>query len=89
MCTKNSNSCFHFVFLDIPDNRAGIGKKLALLSLLPRSRARRLLNHWDHPISLRIRGQEHAANVLAGTNGRSTSMTSSSHHHTSLGDHFN
>lgn len=61
--------------LDIPDTR-----KLSLLALLPRTRARRLLNSWNHPISLRIRAQEHASNVLSGNSaGRAMSLLSSQH----------
>ena len=77
------------IILDINDSGDGVERKMTLLSQLPRTRARRLLNNWDNPISLRIRGQDHAANVLAGNSaGRSMSLSSSSHN-TSLGEHKN
>ncbi|KAL7043868.1 hypothetical protein ACKWTF_001694 [Chironomus riparius] len=66
------------IMSDIPDTNEGVARKLLLLSLLPRTRARRLLNNWSHPISLRIRGIDHSSNVLSGNSaGRSMSLSSS------------
>lgn len=54
------------ICLDISDTKEHVVQKLKLLSLLPRSRAKRLLNQWLHPVSLMLRAREHAANILCG-----------------------
>ncbi|XP_044257578.1 protein pigeon isoform X2 [Tribolium madens] len=54
------------IMADIDNCKNGLHKKLKLLTLLPRSRAKRLLNQWNHPVSLMLRAREHAFNVLSG-----------------------
>ncbi|CAH1393019.1 unnamed protein product [Nezara viridula] len=51
---------------DLGDDSTGVKKKLRLLQLLPRSRAKRLLNQWFHPVSLMIRAREHSLGILSG-----------------------
>ncbi|XP_063702767.1 protein pigeon isoform X2 [Culicoides brevitarsis] len=54
------------IMQDIPDTKEGVKQKLSLLSTLPRSRAKRLLNNWNHPQSLILRGRDHASSILSG-----------------------
>ncbi|KAK0087101.1 hypothetical protein PV325_001770 [Microctonus aethiopoides] len=54
------------IIADISDTKENAVKKLHLLSLLPRSRAKRLLNQWLHPVSFMHRAREHATNILSG-----------------------
>ncbi|XP_063973332.1 protein pigeon [Diachasmimorpha longicaudata] len=54
------------IMADIGDTKETVIKKLHLLSLLPRSRAKRLLNQWLHPASFMLRAREHATNILSG-----------------------
>uniref|UniRef100_A0A1B0D5C1 Gamma-secretase-activating protein C-terminal domain-containing protein n=1 Tax=Phlebotomus papatasi TaxID=29031 RepID=A0A1B0D5C1_PHLPP len=54
------------ILSDMGDSSEGLRRKLNLLSMLPRSRARRLLNKWTHTTSLQIRARDHATNILCG-----------------------
>lgn len=60
------------LFLDVDNSKTGIQNKLNLLTILPRSRAKRLLNQWSHPISLMLRAREHSLNILSGVAGHPT-----------------
>lgn len=67
-------------FIDISDTKENVIQKLALLSLLPRSRAKRLLNQWLHPVSLMLRAREHASNILCGEVSQNRIGRSLQHH---------
>nr|XP_023019414.1 protein pigeon [Leptinotarsa decemlineata] len=54
------------IMAESENSKADVRKKLKLLSALPRSRAKRLLNQWNHPVSVMARAREHAQNILSG-----------------------
>lgn len=54
------------IIMDVDDKPQGVQRKLTLLSILPRSRSRRLLNYWNHPVSLVLKSRDHASNILSG-----------------------
>ncbi|CAB3363663.1 Hypothetical predicted protein [Cloeon dipterum] len=54
------------IFGDMTEKRLGVSYKVGLLQLLPRTRARRILNQWGHPISYMYRAREHALLLLSG-----------------------
>lgn len=70
-----------FLFTDISDTKENAVRKLTLLCLLPRSRAKRLLNQWLHPVSFMIRAREHAANILSGEVSQNRGRTSQHRNH--------
>lgn len=53
----------------MPDKGEGLRNKLNLLLQLPRSRVKRIMNQWSHPVSLMIRAREHSLNILSGISG--------------------
>lgn len=56
-----------FCFLDLPDtDDDSVGKKLHLISLLPKSRASRVLNSWSHPRAICVRARQHSSDLLHG-----------------------
>ncbi len=40
---------------------------MQLLSLLPKTRANRILNSWPHKISVSLRARQHASDLLSGS----------------------
>lgn len=69
---------------DVGDDFIGVKKKLQLLQLLPRSRAKRLLNQWSHPMSLMLRGREHSLSIMSGLEPRTYPLRSYSSKGTDL-----
>lgn len=67
---------YNLYFLVTDDKTEGVQRKLGLLSCLPRSRARRLLANWPHPIALMLRAREHTLHVLSGEPGGPLKHTS-------------
>ncbi|KAF4522047.1 hypothetical protein B566_EDAN004029 [Ephemera danica] len=51
---------------DMTEKHLGVEYKLGLLQLLPRTRAKRILNQWGHPVSYMLRAREHALLLLSG-----------------------
>ncbi|XP_023289623.1 protein pigeon isoform X2 [Orussus abietinus] len=73
------------IFADLSDTKDDVIRKLQILSLLPRSRGKRLLNQWLHPVSFMIRAREHAANILSGEICQNRGRTSQQRvHHSGL-----
>lgn len=48
------------------DAKEDVRRKLALLSIFPRSRSHRLLNNWNHSVSLMLKARDHVSNILSG-----------------------
>lgn len=67
--------------LDLSDTKENAMKKLRLLSMLSRSRAKRILNQWLHPISFMLRAREHSSNILSGEECQSRRRTIQHRYH--------
>jgi len=55
-----------------------VEKRLHLISLLPKSRANRVLNNWSHPASIMLRARQHASDLLSGVVSQSSSSSRNS-----------
>ncbi|XP_057653385.1 protein pigeon [Diorhabda carinulata] len=74
------------IFAENNDSKEDTAKKLKLLTLVPRQRAKRLLNQWNNPIGVVLRAREHAQNILSGVTGQPTrSRTQNTTNVTGLG----
>lgn len=64
-------SIYHHLILKFTDLKdsddVSVSRKLRLLSLLPKSRAYRILNSWSHPVSVTLRARQHSSDLLSGT----------------------
>ncbi|XP_021962743.1 protein pigeon [Folsomia candida] len=49
------------------DKEENVTRKLQLLSLLPKTRASRILNAWPHKMSVSLRARQHASDLLSGS----------------------
>jgi len=55
------------IMADMKDSdEDNVAKKLHLISLLPKSRANRVLNGWSHPMSVCLRARQHSSDLLSG-----------------------
>lgn len=73
------------LIIDLDDSKDNVNRKLRLLATLPRSRAKRLLNSWNHPFSLMLRSRDHANNILSGNQMHSRGSSANKKRLTSMG----